>query len=89
MFLPVSAFFFSTVSLIQHPLKRVDIFLVTPLGLTELYAQHRGGTGSGFSSSLHLLVVITIILTLPGFCLSQLEGYRTKSPALQRVYNPS
>lgn len=31
-------FFSPTVSLIQRPLKRVDIFLVTPSGLTELYA---------------------------------------------------
>lgn len=30
MFLPVSAWFFFTVSLIWHPLKRMDIFLVTP-----------------------------------------------------------
>lgn len=86
MFLPVSAclVFFFTVSLIQHPLKRMDIFLVTLSRLTELYSPQRGGTGS-----LPLLVMITaIIFTLPGFCLSWLAGYRTSYPASQGVYNP-
>lgn len=41
MFLPVSAcyfFFFFIASLIQYPLKRMNIFLVTPSRLTELYS---------------------------------------------------
>lgn len=67
----------------------MDIFLVTPSRLTELCSQHRREAGSSFFSSLPLLIRITaIILSLPGFCLSWLAGYRTNSSASQGVYNP-